>query len=103
MMEKMSLSGQVTSDIIRGNCHKPDKAADFFYLALQFNSPHANPDLAPLIDYQPASRDACKLSALTSQILRPRDPQQPRFRSARDIVDGIERIQLGLDEKLGAA
>lgn len=98
MMEKMSLSGQITSDIIRGNCHKPDKAADFFYLALQFNSPHANPDLAPLIDYQPASRDACRLSALTSQILRPRDPQQPRFRSAKDIVHGIERIQLGLDE-----
>jgi hypothetical protein len=98
MMEKMSLSGQVTSNVIRGNYHKADKAADFFYLALQFNSPHANPELAPLIRYNPGSPEACKLSALTSQILRPADPTQPRFRSAKDIVDGIERIQLGLDE-----
>lgn len=97
LMEKMTQSGQVTSQIIRGGCHKLDKAADFFYLALQFNSPHANPDLASLIDYKPASADACKLSALTSQILRPADPLRPNFRSAKDILHGIERIQLGLD------
>ena len=54
MMEKMTLSGQVTSQVDpRAAADKPDKAADFFYLALQFNSPHANPDLAGLIDYDP--------------------------------------------------
>src|SRR5450432_1024339 len=82
MMERMSQSGQVTSNVIRSSCHKPEKAADFFYLALQFNSPHANPDLAGLISYDPASRQACELSKLTSQILRPADPEKPSFRSA---------------------
>jgi hypothetical protein len=99
MMEKMTLSGQITSQVIRSGCHKADKAADFFYLALQFNSPHSNPDLAGLIDYNPTSQEARNLSELTSQILRPRDPAQPAFRSAKDILHGIERIQLGLDRQ----
>jgi hypothetical protein len=97
MMERMSQSGQVTSNVIRSSCHKPEKAADFFYLALQFNSPHANPDLAGLISYDPVSQQATELSKLTSQILRPADPDKPNFRSAKDILHGIERVQLGLD------
>lgn len=97
MMEKMTLSGQVTSEVIREGSGKPDKAADFFYLALQFNSPHANPDLAGLIHYDPVSNEARNLSALTSQILRPLNPAEPNFRSAKDILHGIERIQLGLN------
>jgi len=99
MMEQMTLSGQVTSQVIKSGCHKPDKAADFFYLALQFNSPHNNPDLAGLIDYDPNSRAARDLSTLTAQILRPADPAAPAFRSAKDILHGIERIQLGLDRR----
>lgn len=96
MMEKMSASGQVTSQAIRSNCHKPDKAADFFYLALQFNAPHSNPDIADFIQYDPASSEARSLSALTSQILRPEDPAQPPFRSAKDILHGIERMKMEL-------
>jgi hypothetical protein len=98
LMEKMTQSGQITSDAIRSGCHKPDKAADFFYLALQFNNPHGNPDLAGLIDYDPASKNARDLSALTSEILRPTNPANPSFRSAKDILHGIERLQLGLDQ-----
>ncbi len=97
MMEKMTISGQITSDIIRGGCHRVDKAADFFYLALQFNAPHSNPDLVEFIKYSPASVEACQLSALTSQILRPKDPAQPAFRSASDILRGIERMRVGSD------
>ena len=96
MMEQMTLSGQVTSDVIKSSRNKPDKAADFFYLALQFNSPHANPDLAGLIDYDPTSKSARDLAGLTSEILRPKDPANPTFKSAKDILHGIERIQLGL-------
>jgi hypothetical protein len=95
-MEKMTLSGQVTSQTIRDGSGKPDKAADFFYQALQFNAPLSNPDLAGLIKYDPGSDEASELSALTSQILRPRDPSQPMFRSAKDILHGIERLQRGL-------
>ncbi|HEX3359322.1 MAG TPA: hypothetical protein VHS31_20250 [Tepidisphaeraceae bacterium] len=96
MMEQMTLSGQVTSQVIKGGCNKPDKAADLFYLALQFNSPQANPDLAGLIEYDPKSESARDLAKLTSEILRPRDPAHPTYRSAKDILHGIERIQLGL-------
>lgn len=99
MMEQMTLSGQCTSKVICSGRNKPDKAADFFYLALQFNSPHANPDLAGLIDYDPQSAEARDLAKLTSEILRPKDPANPTFRSAKDILHGIERIQLGLKKK----
>jgi len=99
MMEQMTISGRVTSNVIRNACKKPDKAADFFYLALQFNSTHNNPDLAGLIQYDPNSKDARELTRLTSEILRPKDPEHPAFRSAKDILHGIERIQLGLDRK----
>lgn len=96
MMEQMTTSGQVTSQVICSGRNKPDKAADFFYLALQFNSPHANPDLAGLINYDPASKEARDLARLTSEILRPKDPANPTYKSAKDILHGIERIQLGL-------
>lgn len=97
MMEQMTLSGAVTSKTIRDGCHKADKSADFFYLAVQFNSPHSNPDLSDLIDYDPTSGEARDLARLTHEILRPANPQLPAFRSAKDILHGVERIQLGLD------
>ena len=97
MLERMTLSGAVTSSYIKQGQGKIDKAADFFYLALQFNNPHQNPDLANLIQFDPKSDDAKRLAGLTAEILRPKDPNHPRFRSAKDILHGIERMQLGLD------
>ena len=44
MLGKMSESGQITSEEIRAGYHRVDKAVDFFYLAVQINNPHANPD-----------------------------------------------------------
>jgi hypothetical protein len=99
MLEKMTLSGQVTSPIISRGVGKVDKSVDFFYLAVQFNSPHSNPELAGLIDYDPAGRDARDLARLTEDVLRPADPANSTFRSAKDILHGIERIQLRLDDR----
>ena len=97
MLEKMTTSGAVTSQVISRGLQKVDKAIDFFYLAVQFNAPHQNPDLADLILYDPKSADARHLERLTKEILRPADPANPVFRSAKDILHGIERIQLKLD------
>ena len=97
MLSRMTLSGHVTSQVIRDSHQKADKAIDFFYLAVQFNCPHSNPDLRDLIKYDPQGEAAQKLSRLTQEILRPGDPAQPSFRSAKDILHGIERIRLGLD------
>jgi len=99
MLYQMTLSGHVTSDIIRRSHQKVDKAVDFFYLAVQFNCPHANPDLVDLIQYDPSCPEAHMLARLTAEILRPADPARPTFRSAKDILHGIERIQLRLAEQ----
>ena len=101
MLSKMTISGAVTSKYITKGHQKPDKAVDFFYLAVQFNSPHQNPELAGLIQYDPESADAKVLAKLTREILRPADPENPMFRSAKDILHGIERIRLKLDRPKG--
>lgn len=100
MLENMTISGAVTSHAIKRGLQKVDKSVDFFYLAVQFNSPHSNPDLAPLIEFDPNSAEAKDLSKLTQEILRPHDPANPTFRSAKDILHGIERMQLKLDQPL---
>jgi tRNA A-37 threonylcarbamoyl transferase component Bud32 len=97
MLEKMTTSGAVTSNVIRSVSGKIDKAVDFFYLAVQFNAPHHNPDLADLILYEPGGEDARQLEKLTREILRPADPANPTFRCAADILRGVERIQLKLN------
>lgn len=96
---QMSVSGQLTSDIILQSHQKAHKAIDFFYLAVQFNCPHSNPDLSDLIEYDPNSKDARDLAKLTLAILRPADPANPIYRSAKDILHGIERMQLHLDDR----
>jgi hypothetical protein len=92
----MTRSGQVTSETICGGLHKVDKAVDFFYLAVQINSPHSNPDLKELIRYDKQSEEARLLAELTAKILRPQDPAHPAFNSAADILGGIEKIEQSL-------
>lgn len=99
LLDKMTLAGHITSETIRQARGKVDRSVDFFYLALVFNSPHSNPDLAALVDYDPMSKDAQDLQQLTAQILRPKDTENPAFRSAKDILHGIERIRLNLDRR----
>lgn len=93
MLEKMTISGEVTSKYVTRGYQRVDKAVDFFYLAVQFNQPHANPDLAGLIRYDPDSEEARRLEKLTAEVLRPSDPEHPQFRSAKDILHGIERLR----------
>lgn len=99
MMFRMTRTGEVTSEAISGGVHKVDKAVDYFYLAVQITSPHANPDLKDLIRYDRQGREARLLLKLTEQILRPTDPAKPAFRSAADILRGIEELRAaeGLD------
>ena len=68
MLEKMTTSGAVTSKVISRGLQKVDKAIDFFYLAVQFDAPHQNPDLTDLILYDPKSDDARHLGRLTKKI-----------------------------------
>ena len=93
MLEKMKNSGSVTSPVISEAHRKVDKAVDLFYLAVQINSPHANPDLRDLIKYDPESDEARGLAQLTEEILTPANPLNPPYRTAQDVLRGIERLK----------
>lgn len=92
MLLSMTRTGQVTSEAISCGLHKVDKAVDYFYLAVQISTPHSNPDLKDLILYEKHGPEAKSLSHLTEKILRPTDPANPAFRSAGDILRGIEEL-----------
>ena len=92
MLSHMTLSGNVTSPIIQNGYQKVDKSVDFFYLSLQLNDPLKNPDFRGLVDFNPTSREAIALRRMTDEVLRPKDIKNPRFRSAGDILNGIQRI-----------
>jgi hypothetical protein len=93
MLGKMTESGQVTSELIRNSYQRIDKAMDFFYLAVQFNAPHANPDFRDLVVFDREGAEAKALSQLTAEILRPMDGRNGRYASAREILRGIEEIE----------
>ncbi len=100
LLGKMKTTGKVTSQFICDAHGKVDKAVDLFYLALQMNKPHSNPDLAAFIDHNPDGEEAQRLARLTDAILRPKDPNRPAFTSARDLLRGIERVAQKLSESI---
>jgi len=93
MMQRMRASGLLTSDAIRRGMGRVDKAVDWFYLAVQLNHPHENPDFRGLVHFVPESREARAMQQLTAEILRPADPNRPTFRSAMDILRGVEYLE----------
>ena len=89
--------GRVTSKLFINSYQKVDQAVDLFYGVLQMNLPHANPDFRGLVKYEPRSRAARGLGLLTNEVLRPRDPGNPPFRTARDVLRGIEALAKTID------
>jgi hypothetical protein len=92
MLGKMKKAGRVTSRIITASHQKVDKAIDLFYLAVQINSPHKNPDFRDLVRFDAASPEAATLATLTDQVLRPDDPENPTYRSAADVLVALNRV-----------
>lgn len=99
MLGKMSDTGMVTSQEIRSCYGRIDKGVDFFYLAVQINSPHSNPDFKGLVKFDPKSREAEELGKLTELILRPTDTADAQFKSAKDILAGILEVEKRLKQK----
>lgn len=93
MIEKMTLSGAVTSQLIQGAYGRVDKQVDLFYLAMQMVQPLNNPDFRGLVEFDPTSREAQALSALKEQVLKPPDPQNPTYRNAPDVLRAILAIE----------
>jgi hypothetical protein len=92
MLSKMTSSGTVTSQLISEAAGRADKQVDLFYLAVQINQPLHNPDFAGLVEYDPKSDEAEALADLTRDILKPADPALPKYRTAAEMLKGIEEI-----------
>lgn len=88
MIEK----GDVTHEALAAVRGKVDRSVDTFYLAVQINHPHTNPELERLIDYQPLGESARALESLTAAILKPKNPDMTSFKTAADILRGVNRI-----------
>lgn len=93
MLDRMSSAGSITSSVIRDAYQRVDKAVDLFYLAVQISQPTANPDLRELIRYDKFSPEAVGLSGLTQAVLRPVNPDNPRYKTSRQVLDEIVRIE----------
>ncbi len=102
LLGHMKASGKVTSEPLRRGHQKLDKAADLFYLAMQIARPHATPELAPLITWDPESRVARRIARLTARVLRPADPERPEHTCAADILEDLRRIEAGLPTERAA-
>ncbi len=97
MLGRMLDKGQVTNQSFTCVHRKADKAIDTFYLAVQINKPTHNPQFSHLVEYDPHSDQAQAVSSLTAAVLRPKDQANPQFRSAKDILRGIDRIHRRLN------
>ncbi|MEM8737422.1 MAG: phosphotransferase [Planctomycetota bacterium] len=101
-MGKMRDAGRLTSDVLVAAQGKIDRGVDMFYLSLQISKPVSNPELLPLIRFDPGSPTAKRIKMLTDAILRPTNPNRPHFISARDVLVGLQKIERKL-KKAGEA
>jgi hypothetical protein len=99
MLTHMTKSGQVTAEHFCSQQGKTDRGIDVFYLALQFTTPHANPDLAGLIHYDPKSEMARQIGELSKTVLRPGDPTDASHRTAKDILRSLELLERDINRR----
>ena len=93
VLSRMSEQGLVTSHVLRHGMHRVDRAVDLFYLSVQMNKPHSNPDFKGLIRYNPNSLEARHLQQLTDDVLRPTDSKNIPYRTVRDLLHGLYRVR----------
>ncbi|MBI1375682.1 MAG: hypothetical protein GC159_23470 [Phycisphaera sp.] len=92
MLGAMRKKGKVTSELITSSHQKVDKAVDLFYLVLQMAKPHSNPEIKEVVEFEDGSDVAVEIQKLTDKVLMPEDPKRPKYRSARDVLQGLEEI-----------
>ncbi len=95
-LDRLCQQRQVTNPVLRGALHRVDKAVDLFHLTLLINKPTAQPEFKGLVHYDPASPEAQCIRHLTDEVLRPPDPDRPRYRTARDLLQGLRRLEKDL-------
>lgn len=98
VLARMLKDGQITNQSLTAVSGKADPSVDTFYLAVQINAPHGNPELQRLIEVNPLGKTARDLGNLTGAVLRPINPKLGEFKSAADLLRGIRRIEARLGE-----
>lgn len=88
-LKSLIRKGKVTSHLFVNGYQKIDKAADLFYLVLQMNNPHANPDFRGLVHYDRHGDEARSLQRLSRAVLNPRPTQKHRYRTAAEILEAL--------------
>lgn len=99
LLGRMKTTGRVTSKFLINGYGKVDKAADIFYLAMQMNQPHTNPDLKPFIKYDKGSETARQFRKLNDAIMRPIDEKHPPYTTAKDLLRGIDLVKRKVEAK----
>jgi len=94
-MGRMKDTGRLTSDVLLSAHGKMDRAVDMFYLSLQITHPVSNPELRHLIQYEKGGPVATAIKGLVAEILRPPNPERPRFISAADVHRGLASLAAG--------
>ncbi len=90
---RMVRGGTVTNRALADIHGKADRHADVFFLALQIGHPLSNPELVGLVTSEPEGYIRKSLETLTAAVLRPKDPGHAGFKSAADLLRGIDRIE----------
>ncbi len=99
LLGRMKTTGRVTSKFLVNGHGKVDRAADIFYLAMQMNQPHSNPDLKPFISYDKSSETARQFRKLHDAVMRPLDDNHPPYTTAKDLLRGIEIVKRKVQQK----
>jgi len=97
LLGRMKDAGEVTSKVLVEGHQKVDRAADLFNLAVQMAKPHSNPDLKPLIEFDPESETARRIADLSERVLKPIEPTRPTHAAAADILADLDAIAEAVD------
>ncbi|MEM1208982.1 MAG: hypothetical protein AAGI54_06915 [Planctomycetota bacterium] len=98
MLGHMIQRGDVHNPAFKAAHHNVSPALDSYYLAVTINRPKHNPLFAHLIDHNKQSPQAKALTALTAAVLRPKATDKAEFKTAADILRGIQRIERKLGQ-----
>ncbi|MEM0913999.1 MAG: hypothetical protein AAGK09_05245 [Planctomycetota bacterium] len=98
MLGHMIQRGDVHNPAFTAAHHNVSPALDSYYLAVTINRPKHNPLFAHLIDHNKQSPQAKALTALTAAVLRPKATDKAEFKTAADILRGIQRIERKLGQ-----
>ncbi|MEM6550581.1 MAG: hypothetical protein AAF750_00390 [Planctomycetota bacterium] len=91
-LRAMNRRGQVNDLAMKRIENQMNPGVDCITLALQFLQPHSNPDLSPLISYEPRSQESRRLHRLADAYLQPRPNTPHPYDSAARLWTAVQEL-----------